>query len=1214
MSDTSRPLKGCVHHLVTNNFKSYKGEHTIGPFNAEFTAIIGCNGSGKSNLMDAISFVAGVKIKHMRGDHFKDLVYDGDKQAEATKRTAFVTLAYKVGAGEVSDMQEGEMLEFTRHIAANGTSTYEIDGRRATQAAYTAKFEAIGVLVDARNFLVFQGDVESLAQMSSDKLREYFEIISGSGLFKQEYDRAKQEKDDYEAMALAAIQRKKEVNAEKKEAKDQQEETRRHRELIEQRDAQKAELALYQVRQEQEVIRKTQTDLADARDAVVAAERLEAAMNEELVEAKAQNATGARDVSKAEAALAKLGKSVTTLTTALAKKAEAAQRAKTKRRENDAQLKSAREGLAKQQEEIKSIQDAIAGLNVREAELGQQASTASASTTLELSDDQQVRLAELRKRADKETAETRDQIDRLVREATTLHESLDEHRRSDEQLQARLDEIETERAMLVKRKTKMDASIASLEQKVAEGKKAEEAEKTKAAEVKQAIEAKRVELEEARATLNNAKARSNDSKRARKTAEVLQALTRHFEGVKGRVVDLCRPTQRKFATAVEVALGRYMDAIVVTREAVALECIKYLRDQRLGVATFLPLDSLQVKPVKADRRALHGPYRLCIDVLEVDDEEVMRAIHFACGDTIICDSLKDARTLCFAQGMRVKTVSLEGHQISARGDMTGGATLESRGGDRFAETATQTARETRDRLEREIAELERQVAATASDADVQTTNALNRLKFAQTDCKATEAKIADAEQRIKAARLALDQAKPKRDELEGKLAQLAAQQTALQADVARIEDDIFAEFGSNLKEIRALERREAEEGGKRRAMLAEVREQRSKLESQLRYVEAKDRSEAVAEAERLASASSAAAEATAEEAAQAKAQLEDAQAQVAQAEAALEKLLADIEALVSKVKEAQARTAQAGKDRGAAVKRVTQIESELTKAVARKNEIVKQAEMDDVALAVQGDAFDFSNLPNRPKTKADADAAEQAYLARIKELNAQIDLLAPNARAEAKLQEAIARLKDSDAVLQEARDKAKDAEKTFNRVRQQRYDAYMAMFNKVAECIDGIYKELTKRVNAPLGGSAFLALEDAGGLDPFLAGVKYDVSPPNKRFRPMDQLSGGEKTVAALALLFAVHAFRPPPFFVMDEIDAALDNDNVGRVASYVRRRSRRNHDAATADELPVQCLVISLKDNFFDRADALVGVYRDVKEETSRSLTMDLTPFPIGA
>eukprot|EP01023_Acetabularia_acetabulum_P003883 TRINITY_DN11611_c0_g1_i9.p1 TRINITY_DN11611_c0_g1~~TRINITY_DN11611_c0_g1_i9.p1 ORF type:complete len:140 (-),score=23.61 TRINITY_DN11611_c0_g1_i9:5-424(-) len=118
-----------------------------------------------------------------------------------------------------------------------------------------------------------------------------------------------------------------------------------------------------------------------------------------------------------------------------------------------------------------------------------------------------------------------------------------------------------------------------------------------------------------------------------------------------------------------------------------------------------------------------------------------------------------------------------------------------------------------------------------------------------------------------------------------------------------------------------------------------------------------------------------------------------------------------------------------------------------------------------------------------------------------------------------------------------------------------------------------------------MGGSAYLNLEDEDY--PFLGGIRFNVMPPSKRFREMELLSGGERTLAALALIFAIHSFRPSPFFVMDEIDASLDQVNVSKIVNYIRSKSSNKQ---------LQCIVISLKDQFYGKADLLVGVYRDLE------------------
>jgi structural maintenance of chromosome 1 len=140
---------GRIDRLVVENFKSYKGEQTIGPF-VDFTAIIGPNGAGKSNLMDAISFVLGVRSAHLRGAQLKDLIYAlDDRDKEAKGRRASVRLFYR--------QSNQEELCFTRSITGGGGgSEYRINGSPVTWDQYNAKLRSLGILVKARNFLVFQ--------------------------------------------------------------------------------------------------------------------------------------------------------------------------------------------------------------------------------------------------------------------------------------------------------------------------------------------------------------------------------------------------------------------------------------------------------------------------------------------------------------------------------------------------------------------------------------------------------------------------------------------------------------------------------------------------------------------------------------------------------------------------------------------------------------------------------------------------------------------------------------------------------------------------------------------------------------------------------------------------------------------------------------------------------------------------------------------------
>merc|ERR1712032_807813 len=187
--------------------------------------------------------------------------------------------------------------------------------------------------------------------------------------------------------------------------------------------------------------------------------------------------------------------------------------------------------------------------------------------------------------------------------------------------------------------------------------------------------------------------------------------------------------------------------------------------------------------------------------------------------------------------------------------------------------------------------------------------------------------------------------------------------------------------------------------------------------------------------------------------------------------------------------------------------------------------------------------------------------------------------------------------KSSTDDYEKAKNEARKANIEFQRVKKKRAKIFDDAFYHIDQALKIIYTDMTKSSKHPLGGNAYLSLDDED--EPYLSGMKFNAMPPMKRFRDMEQLSGGEKTVAALSLLFAIHSYRPAPFFIMDEVDAALDNVNVLKVCNYIRQRS---------DDF--QCIVISLKDMFYERSESLVGIARDVSSNSSRTLTLDLTRF----
>jgi len=221
---------------------------------------------------------------------------------------------------------------------------------------------------------------------------------------------------------------------------------------------------------------------------------------------------------------------------------------------------------------------------------------------------------------------------------------------------------------------------------------------------------------------------------------------------------------------------------------------------------------------------------------------------------------------------------------------------------------------------------------------------------------------------------------------------------------------------------------------------------------------------------------------------------------------------------------------------------------------------------------------------------------EELLQQRIKDLNDELEKLNPNMRAIDRLDGVEARLKATDKEYEDARIAARKCKEAFTEVKDKRFDLFNKAFTHISEQIQTVYKDLTRSATFPLGGQAYLDIEDSD--TPYLSGIKYHAMPPLKRFRDMEHLSGGEKTMAALALLFAVHSYQPSPFFVLDEVDAALDNANVEKIKNYIRDHAGPG----------MQFIVISLKTGLFQGSESLVGVFRDQEVNSSKTLTLDVS------
>eukprot|EP00913_Durusdinium_trenchii_P025833 g24245.t1 len=268
--------------------------------------------------------------------------------------------------------------------------------------------------------------------------------------------------------------------------------------------------------------------------------------------------------------------------------------------------------------------------------------------------------------------------------------------------------------------------------------------------------------------------------------------------------------------------------------------------------------------------------------------------------------------------------------------------------------------------------------------------------------------------------------------------------------------------------------------------------------------------------------------------------------------------------------------------------------SAMERVLSREQDIEDMA-MKDLEAAVRSVQIDFSKLPEDKKELAledrliDSKTVEAEYAEQVAELARRLEKLNPNMRA-------MEQCEVEESKLQEIRNQADVASlesqrilRDFEQVKADRVSRFMKCFRHIEERINPYYRELTS-YDGYTGGSAYLDLDDAeDGLrcrglppkmlfqEPYNGGITFTACPPGKRFFPMELLSGGERSMASMALLFAMHSFQPPPFMILDEVDAPFDRKNTSSLVNYLKK-------------MKFQCVVISLKDTFFAHSDSIIG------------------------
>lgn len=1169
-------------------FKTFAAQTALA-FEPGITALVGPNGSGKSNLVDAIRWVLGEQSsKSLRSTKSEDVIFAGNERRKPLGM-AEVSLTFANDDGRLRiDASE---VQLTRRAYRAGESEFFINRQSVRLRDVVELLMGTG-LGPGSYAIVSQGQIDAILAAKPTDRRGLFEETAGVNKFLARKNESLRRLEQTEQNGIRTNDLMTELVARVPELETQARRARRYRKASarardlevlsylragasrrDERERLQADLA----RQQQE--RTAAATRALSAEAELAAIRAQLLAHERALEVRREEATQARAaLAELEAERAAMSARRDALESQSSQFTGDRARADDERRTLlatsealERELGPCRAELERARERDAVAQDAVAharaGLDGVFAELrGVEAAAAAEAAT------------EAERRAS--VVALRTTYDRLEGEAFALRA---EARTCSELVAGRGRELETARealATLASRETSARATAAAADEGVstaaADLARAEAAYRSATSELAGA-EARLHTIEELEANLEG---------HVPGTRAILEATARGgLRGIVGVVSNLVRVDER-YARALDIAFGASLSNIVTDTSEAAEQAIAYLRSREAGRATFLPLDTLGTRtgrdPREAPREA--GVIGYAHELARPTEPRFQGIVAFLVGRMLVVETLDVGVRLVRAMGFRDAIVTLDGDEIRGGGAMTGG------------------------RYKRERAILSRRAQArTLSEALPRLRSELERVRTQTEGARATSARATTA-----------------RDLAQRELAELAIAARDARALVERLETDRTRLSGDVAALLERAAEREAETDVTReRLSLADLpaldastaASERERLEIALgeareTIARAQDTERAVAK--QIAEARETVASLIARrDGARARLGLLDADG--ARATAARERMAAELASLAERLAGGEASLAAArdgiavldaravaGRDeRDALAARAQEREAELQRARATERDASAASEGARLRLAEIDAELGMlaAQFARNPATADECADIERRYanetgdvapeLARLGEELARLQNV--NLNAEADIEELTARA----ASLKEQLEDLARARETLLATIAEIEESSQVQFNETFALVKDAFEDVYARLFP--GGEAKMWQTEPEQLS--ATGIELSVAPPGKKMMALAALSGGERAMAASALIFALIRVKPSPFYLLDEVDAALDDANVERFSQLVREVGSQ-----------AQLFLVTHNKKTMELADRMYGVTMS-EPGISRVIAADLMP-----
>ena len=1162
-----------LKEVQMENFKSFGRKVRI-PFLPGYTAITGPNGSGKSNIGDAVLFVLGPKsAKAIRAGRLTDLLWNGGENRKAAASYCEVSLLFdnadRVMPVEADEVKLTRRVNVSASVEGGYNSYFYINDRKASLNEFDQLLAHARISAEGYN-LVQQGDVMKIVQQSNTDRRRTLDNVAGITKFDEDITAAESKRKATEENIERIHLIIEEIGKQLKQLETDREGALKARDLQGRLDTARTQLAvknreiaeeavtsleaqIAKLQQEKAKLEGSRADLQrELEDSTKRLHDLESAIAERagvkgmetqqrLNDLKVKRATDQNTIENATAEIARLRKELAGHQEEGAKVAKELTAVRAEHEAADRTAKAKGEELQRLDAEVRRFDKGAPGVDAKVASLQKEANQLAE------------KVAQLEEKVKALVLEAEKQ--RLVREQLQGEiEQLEDTRKS---VSTELDDVEFQLKDLQGGTKEAGRSTKKLQEDFMARRKEEAELLRQAQELESAVLTLTRETERAKAQAEAAAYVQKGYGRA--VMAVLEARDKgQVKGIHGTVAELLR-VESRFETALGIAAGNRMQAIVVEDDGVAATCIDLLKRSGQGRAVFLPLNKmLSQRPRGKALMVAKETLGFALDLVKFD-EKYRDALYYVLGDTLVVKTLEEARRLMGG----IRLVTLGGELIEASGAMAGGnldAPSIKLGPSKME------AAEILEKLHRAQDQSEK-VGKRIQELRAEMRRIEDELKTATGTSTAGEVKaqtLESARREFTARLKAVD------GDLEDRRKRLATSTEAgarASQELGKLEKDLTAARG-------------AQEARRKAALEA------SPQEVQTRYKEMLARKSAVSEEFHAATAKGEAAaaglkvqETRSAEIATRRESTEDQIAAHTQAiqglKKGLDRLESDLRA-TQKVFDAMAKeTADLQAKKDVAFQEKTKREGDIEKAQSKihaKEDFVlglekqlaeERASLEEARRALGGmKAIEIEHLPTI-ETLKNTIAESEAGLRSMGPINMKaLEMYDEQAKRHAQIQ---AELKDLETQREELLKLVKE-------LTERKKEGLSKVFTAIQENFQRVYNELSG------GGEADLVLENE--QNPFEGGLIVKAKPPGKKVLRLEALSGGEKSLVSLAFIVALQEYDPSPFYLLDEVDQNLDAVNAEKVAKMIKRSS-----------VAAQFVQVSLRKVTLKEADHLVGV-----------------------